>query len=415
MMSKVYVLGGYQTDFSSKWSNNENALFDMMKETTMNALSSVKLQPHELEAAHIGNFAGELFSGQGQLGGLFASIHPDLETIPTSRHEAACASGSIALLAGAADIEAGRYDLVCVLGVEQMKNVSTQKAAEYLGAACWVGREAQDARFPWPYLFSRLVDEYDERFGIKYEHLARIAEINLSNARRNHNAQTRSWELDTECFGENPEFNPVVEGRVRKIDCGRTTDGGSAVILASERFVAEYAKKNGRNISDIPHIKGWGHRTAPMLLEDKLNRSSNSPYVFPHVHQAIQDAFCRAGMAGVGELDGIETHDCFTITEYIAIDHFGITPPGASWQAIESGEIELEGRIPINPSGGLIGNGHPVGATGVRMVLDAYKQVTGSAQDYQIEGAKNIATLNIGGSMTTVVSFVVGVDAAVTP
>jgi acetyl-CoA C-acetyltransferase len=94
----------------------------------------------------------------------------------------------------------------------------------------------------------------------------------------------------------------------------------------------------------------------------------------------------------------------------MAIDHFGITPPGASWQAIENGDIELEGRIPINPSGGLIGLGHPVGATGVRMLLDAYKQLTNMAGDYQVEGARTFGTLNIGGSATTVVSFIVGVD-----
>lgn len=93
----------------------------------------------------------------------------------------------------------------------------------------------------------------------------------------------------------------------------------------------------------------------------------------------------------------------------MAIDHFGITDPGESWRAIESGDIEIGGRIPVNPSGGLIGLGHPVGATGVRMLLDCYKQTTNSAGDYQIDDAKNIATLNVGGSATTVVSFVVGV------
>ena len=93
----------------------------------------------------------------------------------------------------------------------------------------------------------------------------------------------------------------------------------------------------------------------------------------------------------------------------MAIDHFGLTRPGESWKAIEEGVIEFDGQLPINPSGGLIGTGHPVGASGVRMVLDAYKQINGTAGDYQVEGAKNFATLNIGGSATTCVSFVVGI------
>src|SRR5262249_1595313 len=129
----------------------------------------------------------------------------------------------------------------------------------------------------------------------------------------------------------------------------------------------------------------------------------------PHVRQAITDAWGRAGVAGPEQLDGIETHDCFTATEYMAIDHFGLTPPGQSWRAVESGEIELGGKRPVNPSGGPIGGGHPVGATGARMLLDAARQVTGRAGDYQVEGARTFATLNIGGSCATVASFVVGV------
>jgi len=135
--------------------------------------------------------------------------------------------------------------------------------------------------------------------------------------------------------------------------------------------------------------------------------SRNSHYVFPHVRDTIQDAFSRAGIADVFDLQGVETHDCFSPTEYMAIDHFGITPPGESWRAVESGDIRIDGRIPVNPSGGLIGVGHPVGATGVRMLNDAARQVTGRAGDCQVEGARRFGTLNIGGSATTVVSFVV--------
>ena len=115
-------------------------------------------------------------------------------------------------------------------------------------------------------------------------------------------------------------------------------------------------------------------------------------------------------MPGVEAVNAIETHDCFTPTEYMAIDHFGLTAPGESWKAIEDGVIDLGGETPINPSGGLMGVGHPVGASGVRMLLDATKQVTGAADGYQVEGAKNVSTLNIGGSGTTTVSFVVGMN-----
>ncbi len=131
--------------------------------------------------------------------------------------------------------------------------------------------------------------------------------------------------------------------------------------------------------------------------------------MFPHVADAIGDAFGRAGIAGVDDLDVIETHDCFTVSEYMAIDHFGLTAPGESWRAVENGDLEIGGRVAMNPSGGLLGGGHPVGATGVRMLLDAHKQVTGAAGGYQVDAARRAATLNIGGSTSTVASFVVGV------
>jgi acetyl-CoA C-acetyltransferase len=139
-----------------------------------------------------------------------------------------------------------------------------------------------------------------------------------------------------------------------------------------------------------------------------VRASEGQPYVFPQVRRAILDARERAGVADISEIQAVETHDCFTTTEYMAIEHLGLTKPGEAWKAIEDDSIAIGGRLPINPSGGLIGLGHPVGATGVRMTLDAYKQVTGRAGDYQVEGARNVQTLNIGGSTTTTVSFLIG-------
>jgi acetyl-CoA C-acetyltransferase len=257
-------------------------------------------------------------------------------------------------------------------------------------------------------VFSELGDEYERRFGLDNEHLARIAEINFANARRNPNAQTRRWTFTERSFMADDAANPVIDGRIRKQDCGQITDGAAIVFLANGARAAQYARSRGLDLGALPRIRGWGHRTAPITYAAKVRASAGEPYVFPEVRRAITDAFRRAGVGGVDELDGIETHDCFTTTEYMAIDHFGITPPGESWRAIEGGEIEIGGRIPVNPSGGLIGTGHPVGATGVRMALDCWKQVTGTAGDYQVPNARTFATLNIGGSGTTIVSLVIG-------
>lgn len=260
----------------------------------------------------------------------------------------------------------------------------------------------------WPHMFDLLIDEYDHRYGMSYEHLAAIARINLENGKRNPNAQTRAWTFEDASFTENDQANPVIEGRVRRQDCGQVTDGGAGVVLASPEFAAEYRKRRNLGARSTAVIEGWGHTTAGLSLDSKLTRSQGDEYVIPHVRTAITDAYRRAGIDGPTDLDGIETHDCFSMTDYMAIDHFGLTAPGESWKAIEDGVIGLDGSLPINPSGGLIGLGHPVGATGIRMLLDATKQVTDGAGDYQLDGADRVATLNVGGSASTVVSLVVG-------
>ena len=404
----VYVLGGAQTDFARNWSKEGKHFVAMMREATLAALEATKIEPREVETAHVGNFAAELYAKQGHIGAFFVEIDPTFSGLPTSRHEAACASGSIALIAASAEIEAARYDLACVVGVEQMKTVDSTTGGDYLGTAAWYEREAKGIEFPFPKLFGRLGDEYDKRYGLKDEHLAHISAVNYSNAKRNPNAQTRNWFMSESHAQHESKFNMVIGGRIKVSDCSQVTDGSVAIFLASEKFASAWAKRNGKQLADIPRILGWGHHTAPLEFDTKVAESRDNAYVLPHTRQAIVDAFKRAEIGSAAELSGIETHDCFTTSEYMAIDHFGITKPGESWKAVEEGVIELGGKLPINPSGGLIGAGHPVGATGVRQMLDCHRQITHSAGDYQVENAKKFAMLNIGGSGTTSCVFIVG-------
>lgn len=406
--SKVYILGGAQTDFSLRWERMGRGIGDLMTSSFADALQVVQLDATDIESIHVGNFVGELFSGQGQLGGVLLQHFPELAGIPTARHEAACASGSMAAFAAMREIEAGWYDLVAVTGVEMMRNVDGETASEYLGVAAWKGHEAEDANYPWVYLFSEIRDYYQDRFGVAPEHLAAIAKNNYANAKRNPAAQTRHWNLSEDDFGDDELQNPIVEGSLRKSDCARITDGSATVFLASEKYAKAYAKQRNISWRNIPYIKGWGHRTAPIELKHKLENAPTTAYPFPHLHGAIQDALQRANLSDATELDAIETHDCFTISEYVALEHFGLAKAGQAWQLIENASIAFSGNLPVNPSGGLIGAGHPVGATGVRMLLDAYKQVSGTAGDYQVSNANNVGLLNIGGSFTTVASFVVG-------
>ena len=379
----------------------------MTREATVGALEACALDASAIQSIHVGNAFGELQRQQAHLGAMVAQVVPALWGVPAMRHEGACASSSLAVLTAMAEIEAGRYDCVLVLGVEEFKNLPGDQASQNQNAAAWQGHEDIDCKFMWPAAFGLVAQEYERRYGLDRKYLNRIAELNYGNARRNPLAQTRKWSFDVLSFTDDDEANPLVEPGTRRQDCGQITDGACAVVLSSARFAQQHARHRGAAVSALPRIAGWGHRNAGLKLKDKLERSRDAAYVFPHVRQTIEDAWRRAGVADISAMDGVETHDCFTTTQYMAIDHLGLTAPGQSWQAVEDGRIEAAGSCPVNMSGGLIGCGHPVGATGTRMLFDAAKQVTGQAADCQIDGARRIQTLNIGGSCATVVSFVV--------
>jgi len=399
----VWILGGYQSDFARNLTREGLDFADLTREVVDQTLAATMIDAADIGVVHVANAFGEMFARQGHLGAMPATVHEGLWDTPAARHEAACASGSVATLAAMADLRAGNYRTALVVGVELEKTVSGDVAAQHLGAAAWTGHEGADAKFLWPAMFSEIADTYDRRFGINDEHLRAIAALNFANARRNPNAQTRDWRVPAL---DDDAANPVVEGRIRRFDCSQMTDGGAGLVLVGDEFLAEHP-----GVRPIGRIEGWGHRTVGLGLRQKLDRDDANPYVLPHVRAAVTDAFGRAGLNLEG-LDGFEVHDCFTPSEYLAIDHIGLTGPGESWKAIENGDIEIGGRLPINPGGGLIGGGHPVGASGIRMLLDAAKQVSGSAGEYQVEGARRFGTLNFGGSTATTVSFVVGTGAA---
>ncbi len=400
----VWIIGGYQTDFARNVTKESLEIGDLVRETANGTLEAAGISADQVDVIHLGNAMGELFSHQSHLGAMVAAVVPELSGVPSTRHEAACASGSVSVMSAMADLESGRYDVALVLGVEIQRCVSGSVGAGYLGSAAWVGHEGDGEPFVFPYTFSQVAKEYRRRYGLNEEHLQRIAANAYANARTNPNAQTRAKNTPPECFTSDDVANPVVAGLVRRYDCSQVTDGGAGIVIVSDRWMREHRDSVQ---GPVAKIAGWGYTTNSLHLQDKLDASAGDEYMFPHVRRAIADAFWRAGIEDVWALDGIETHDCFTISQYMAIDHFGLTKPGCSGEAIESGITELGGILPINPGGGLIGAGHPVGATGVRMLLDSYKQVTGQAGDYQVEGAQRFATLNFGGSVATVVCTVI--------
>lgn len=416
-MNKVYILGGAQTDFERNWKKEGKSMIALLKEAIADGLSNSGISYDDVKelnksnriACFVGNFIAEKYVDQGHLGAFLTEVHPSFYGVPSARYEAACASSSVAIDVAQSKIQTGDYDVAIVVGWELMKTVDSLTGGDYLGRAAFYQKECRGEDFPFPKLFGKLADETLKKYPTidekRYmDSLAMISTINYENAKRNPLAQTRKWFMNyTQASTRGTETNPYVGGRLAVSDCSQVTDGAAVVVLCNNAFL------NERNIHNKPIIKGYGHRTAPMLFDKKMADNKNSKYILPWTRQAALDAYKRSGLT-VNDIDVFEAHDCFTSSEYAAISAFGLSEPGKEYEAIESGMIAFEGKKPINPSGGLIGCGHPVGASGARMLLDLYKQVTGSAGRYQVNKVSNAMMLNIGGSATTNYVFVVGRD-----
>lgn len=415
MNKNIYVLGGAQTDFERNWSKEGKGVIALLKEVIDDGLRNINVTYEDIielnkqgkVACFVGNFIAELYVNQGHLGALLTEVNSAFYGVPSARYEAACASGSAALDAAITKIKAEDYDLALVIGWELMKTVDSKTCGDYLGRASFYEEEALGIDFPFPKLFGQLADKTITKYKLdekRYlDNLAKISVINYENAKRNPNAQTKKWFMNEEqAKNRGTSTNNIIGGKLGISDCSQVTDGAAFVAIASEDFVKENYKCN-----EFPIVKGWGHRVAPMKFSKKMEESSDNGYILPWTRQAVLDAYQRAGLK-VNDMDFFETHDCFTSSEYAAISAFGITEPGNECEAIESGQIAFEGKQPINPSGGLIGCGHPVGASGVRMFLDLYKQVAGKAKGYQLMKADNGLMLNIGGSATTNYVFIIG-------
>lgn len=410
-MSKVYILGGAQTDFERNWTKEGKGMKALLREVMADGLENAGLDYDDVKelnkknrvACFVGNFIAEKYIDQGHLGGFLTEVDPAFYGVPSARYEAACASSSVAIDAAATKIRADEYDVCIVVGWELMKTVEAKVGGSFLGRAAIYELEGKGIDLPFPKLFGRLADEtlkkYPDLDEKRYmDALAQISVINYSNAKRNPLAQTRKWFMSfKQASDRGTDTNPLVGGKLAVSDCSQVTDGAVVVVMCSEKFLKE------RGYKDKPIIKGYGHRVAPMLFEKKMKDNEGSQYILPWTRQAVQDAYKRSGL-DVSDIDVFETHDCFTSSEYAAISAFGLTEPGKEYVAIEDGTVAKK----INPSGGLIGCGHPVGASGARMMLDLYKQVTGTAGGYQVNGVNNGLMLNIGGSATTNYVFVIG-------
>jgi acetyl-CoA C-acetyltransferase len=364
------------------------------------------LQPREIQSGVVGNFAAGLFTRQLHLGSMLTEIDPALLGIPTLHTEAACASGSIALLTGAQQIMGGLYDVVLVVGAEQQKTMSPGDGADVLGAAADYHREkAVYGQIMFPKLFGRIAQIYQDRYGLTDRQLALVPAKNIAHSRLNPLAQMRNSAVTLEMACRESSGNSRIAPPLKVTDCSQITDGAAAVVLVSEKFA--------RKISNRPMVKliGLANATDHLALEEKKVPE------FPIARGAIRRAMEMARLTPA-ELDGVEVHDCFSISEIIAYELIGLAEPGNGPKFLESGATMLPAiaeamgiarpakSIPVNAGGGLIGDGHPVGATGVRQAVEIFGQLTQSADKRQIANARRMLSFNMGGSFTTSVAMV---------
>ena len=411
----VYVAGGARTKFIGKfhpdfiWKRHpdfgkrENPdLAWYIREAAINALVDAQAQAAVVDKAFVGNFVGELFSNQGHLGAVLASADPDLAGKPIARLEGACASGGLALAAGVDAIRAGS-DVVLVVGVEVQTTQSAKVGADFLARAADYKRQRDLDPFTFPCLFARRAKAVVEQTDATLEDFARAAVKAYANANRNPFAHMHAVKMSLEqanaVSDSNPAFLENEEYRdfMRVSDCSQVSDGGAALLLCSE----EGLRHIGRATSDCTRILAC--EVATSSIADDPN-----PGKLETVELAARRAYETAGMKPE-QMQVAEVHDCFTVTELMMYEALGFAEPGKGAALLRDGATALDGKIPVNTGGGLVGFGHPVGATGVKQVLELHLQAKGACGDYQIKTAPSVGiAANMGGDDRTAVVTILG-------
>ncbi len=342
--------------------------------------------------AHAGIGAGEVdglfvgvlnngFSPQDFQAALVGMGVPALADVPAVRLENACATGSAALHAAMDFIAAGRGRVALVIGAEKMTATPGPELADILLGACYRRQEAGGAG-GFAGIFARIAESYFQRHGDRSEELAMIAAKNHANAVANPFAHMQKA-LTPEFCNAVSARNPLVAGPLRRTDCALVSDGAAALVLADAETAAGMARAIG--------FRARAHANAPLAI------SARDILAFDGARRAWASALAQAGVT-LDDLHLVETHDCFTIAELLEYEAMGLATPGQGHRVVREGIAERDGRLPVNPSGGLKARGHPIGATGVSMHVMAAMQLAGDAGAMQLPGAALAGVFNMGGA-----------------
>lgn len=387
-MREVAVIGIGCTTFGEKWNSSFRDLFI---EAGARAIEDAGLSGEQIDALFVGNMSAGRFVEQEHIGALIADYAGFAGTthIPSTRVEAACASGGLAFRQAVTTIASGMADIVVAAGVEKMTDVAPgATVATLAGAADREWEAFVGATFPG--LYAMIANDYMHRYALTREQLALVPVKNHYNGARNPIAQ-----FQQEITVETVVSSTLVADPLRLFDCSPITDGAAAVILTSW--------ERAREFSDTPvKVLASAQASDTIALHDRRDISTLDATV-----EAAKRAFRQARLEH-RDIDMLEVHDCFSIAEICAIEDLGFCRKGEAGRMTEEGETSLHGRLPVNTSGGLKACGHPVGATGIKQICEVVQQLRGEAERRQVDAEVGL-THNVGGTGATVTVHILGV------
>jgi acetyl-CoA C-acetyltransferase len=352
----------------------------LIVQVTNNALADAGIEARDVDEIVLGHFnAG--FSPQDFTASLVLQASPDLRFKRATRVENACATGSAAVHQGLKSIEARQARIVLVVGAEQMTTTPGAEIGKNLLKASYV-RDESNIEGGFAGIFGKIAGLYFQKYGDQSDALAMIAAKNHKNGVGNPYAQMRK-DFGFEFCRAESEKNPYVAGPLKRTDCSLVSDGAAAIVLADVETALRLDKAVAFRSS--AHVQDF----LPMAKRDILK--------FEGCSLAWKQALTNAGVT-LDDLSFVETHDCFTIAELIEYEAMGLAPEGQGARVMAEGITQKDGKLPVNPSGGLKAKGHPIGATGVSMHALTAMQLLGKAGDIQVRDARLGGIFNMGGA-----------------
>jgi acetyl-CoA C-acetyltransferase len=378
---RVAIVGMGCTAFGERWDKSAS---DLLIDAASDAYASAKVDPEQIDAYWLGT------TGSG-VSGLTLSLPLKIQYKPVTRLENMCATGSEALRNACYAVASGAYDLVMAIGVEKLKDSGFSGLT---GNA--PPNDGTDTGITAPANFSLLAPAYAKKYGVEMDQLkdviSRIAWKNHYNGARNERAQFRK-----EVPIEKIKASPKVAGCLGIFDCSGVSDGAAAAVVCRAEDAHKY--------NDNPiFVKALSFIAGP--AEGSMRQDYDFT-TFPEVVASAKDAYEQAGVKDArAEISMAEVHDCFTPTELVLMEDLGFSPRGHAWKDVMDGRFDLAGAQPVNPDGGLKSFGHPIGASGLRMMYEMWLQLRGEAGPRQIKNPKLGLTHNLGGAPGRCVSFV---------